>query len=86
MMRERALYRDLPCPAVVLRLAAPLEIAIERDATRRKPGGPDPEAVRRRWSLENLAEFPESRVVCIETTKPLDETARRAVQAIWEAL
>jgi thymidylate kinase len=86
MMRERALYRDLPCPAVVLRLAAPLEIAIERDATRRKPGGPDPEAVRRRWSLENLAEFPESRVVCIDTTKPLDETARRAVQAIWEAL
>jgi hypothetical protein len=62
MKREQALYRDMPRPTVVLQLVAQLDLALERDAQRNKPGGPDPEAIRRRWHLENQIELSDSDV------------------------
>ena len=59
MNRERALYKGLPKPGLLLRLEAPIETTIERDARRLKQGGPDAAAVRRRWELESRPEFPE---------------------------
>lgn len=86
MRLERALYDGLPRARLVLQLAAPLDVAILRDAERVKPGGPNAEAVRRRWELESRAEFGATPVVRLDTGRPLDETVRAAVRAAWEAL
>lgn len=86
MKREQSLYRDMPRPTLVLQLVAHLDLALERDARRNKPGGPDPEAVRRRWHLESQPGFSSSRVARIDASLPLDETVRFAIQAVWEGL
>jgi thymidylate kinase len=86
MSKERALYKGLPKPNLVLRLAAPIETAIERDAGRLKQGGPDAAAVRRRWELENRPRFSATPVIEINTDRPLDETVQTVVRAVWSAL
>jgi thymidylate kinase len=86
MARERALYRDIPRPNLVLRLVAPVETALHRDALRNKAGGPDADAVRRRWELESSADFPGTPVICINTDQPLDDTIRAAIRAVWKVL
>ncbi len=86
MNRERALYKGLPKPGLVLRLTAPIETTIERDAGRLKHGGPDAAAVRRRWELESRPEFSGTPVIQIDTNRPLDETVRTVVRAVWSAL
>ncbi len=86
MERERMIYATLPKPNLVLRLSAPLETAIMRDAERHKPAGPNAEAVRQRWQFESLGEFPGAELVQIDTDGPLDETVRAVVRAVWRAL
>jgi thymidylate kinase len=86
MKRERALYKGLPKPGLVLRLTAPIETTIERDARRLKQGGPDAAAVRRRWELESRPAFSGAPVTQIDTNRPLDETAQTVVGAVWSAL
>ncbi len=86
MNRERALYKGLPHPDVLLRLTAPIETTIERDAHRLKQGGPDAAAVRRRRELENRTEFSGTSEIPIDTNRPLDETIRTVVGAVWAAL
>jgi thymidylate kinase len=86
MNRERALYEGLPKPDLLLRLEAPIETTIERDALRLKQGGPDAAAVRRRWELESRPEPSETQAIRIDTSRPLDETVRTAVGAVWSAL
>jgi hypothetical protein len=86
MNRERALYKGLPKPGLVLRLEAPIETTIERDARRLKQGGPDAAAVRRRWELESRPEPSGTLVIRIDTSRPLDETVRTVVGAVWSAL
>jgi thymidylate kinase len=86
MNRERALYRSLPGPDLLLRLAAPIETTIERDARRLKQGGPDAAAVLRRWELESRPEFSKAPLIQIDTNRPLDETIQTVVGAVWSAL
>ena len=86
MNRERALYKALPKPDLVVRLVAPMDTAIQRDAQRLKPGGPDSEAVQRRWELEVQADFSGTPVIRVDTNRPLDETIRTVVRAVWAAL
>jgi thymidylate kinase len=86
MKRERALYKDLPRPGLLLRLMAPIETTIERDARRLKQGGPDAAAVARRWELESRPEFSGTPTIQIDTDRPLDETVQTVVGAVWSAL
>jgi len=86
MKQERALYKRLPKPGLVLRLEAPIETTIERDARRVKQGGPDAAAVRRRRELESRSEFSGTPVIRIDTSRPLDETVRTVIGAVWSAL
>jgi len=86
MNRERALYKGLPKPGLLLRLEAPIETTIERDARRVKQGGPDAEALRRRWELESRPEFSGTTVIRVDTSRPLDETVQTVVKAVWSAL
>lgn len=86
MKQERALYQGLPRPDLLLCLEAPIETTIERDARRLKKGGPDPAAVRRRWELESRPGPFGGLVIRIDTSRPLDETVRTAIGAVWSAL
>jgi thymidylate kinase len=86
MMRERSLYRALPRPDLVIKLLAPLDISVRRDALRDKEGGPDGDAVRRRWDMENGLEFPGVAVARIATDRPLDDTVASVLTAAWAAL
>lgn len=86
MEQERALYKGLPKPDLLLCLQAPIETTIERDARRLKKGGPDAAAVRRRWELESRPELSGGLAIRIDTSRPLDETVRTVVGAVWSAL
>lgn len=86
MNRERALYQGLPKPGLLLCLEAPIETTIERDARRLKQGGPDATAVRRRWALESRPKPFGGQTIRIDTSRPLDETVRTVVGAVWSAL
>lgn len=86
MEKERSMYRRMPIPRVVLKLGAPLEIALERDRSRVKVGGPDPLAVQRRWNLECKAEYDKSCVCPVDTSGSIDETLRHALDCVWKAL
>jgi thymidylate kinase len=86
MKQGRALYKGLPKPDLLLCLEAPIETTIERDARRLKKGGPDAEAVRRRWELESRPDSSGTPAMRIDTSRPLDETVRTVVRAIWSAL
>jgi thymidylate kinase len=83
MSWERRLYSDMPGPGLVIRLSAPIQTTLRRDAERDKTGGPNPAAVTRRRHRETVAEFPGARVVTIDTDRPLDETASEALLAVW---
>jgi thymidylate kinase len=86
MNTERALYKGLPKPDLIIRLIAPMDLSIERDAHRVKEGGPDSQAIERRWGLESHADFGGLPVVEINTNQPLDETTRNVVATVWAAL
>lgn len=83
MQRERQLYANLPRPGLVIRLSAPIETALRRDLERGKAGGPNPAAVMRRGGGEAIAEYPGARLVTLDTDRPLEETVREAMLAVW---
>ena len=83
---ERKLYSEMPAPDIVLKLEAPIDTALARDASRNKQGGPNADAVRRRWDLESSPDFQGCAVVRIDTTQELAESGRKAAVAVWAAL
>ncbi len=86
MQYEAKSYEDLPRPDLVIRLVAPIETTLQRDATRQKCDGPDPESVLRRHGIETGLEFPGSRVINVNTDLPLEQTIREVLQAAWSGL
>ena len=86
MEHERAFYAGLPQPRLVIRLAAPIETTIRRDAERDKEDGPDSAAVERRRQMETETEFPGARVVTVDTDRPLEETLNTVMRAVWTAI
>ncbi|MCW3796984.1 hypothetical protein OMW55_04085 [Sphingomonas sp. BN140010] len=83
---ERAIYHSLPRPRLVLQLHVPLATALERDRARNKAGGPDPEAIKRRWALESRSEFANSTICSINTEGDLDSTLREVTTCVWQAV
>ena len=69
-----------------VRLAAPIETTIRRDAERDKEDGPDSAAVERRRQMETETEFPGARVVTVDTDRPLEETLNVVMRAVWTAI
>ena len=86
MSQERALCKGLPRPGLLLCLEAPIETTIERDARRLKHDGPDAAAVLRRWELESRPKCSGTPEIGIDTSRPLEETVRTVVRAVWAAL
>ncbi|MDA5094656.1 hypothetical protein O2N63_11225 [Aliiroseovarius sp. KMU-50] len=86
MKLEKRMYQDVPKPDLVLRLQAPIEVALQRDGTRQKTGGPDANSVRRRWSLEQDIHYAGIPVVAINTAQSIEDTSVDAMKAVWGAM
>ena len=86
MERERAIYRSLPRPRLVLKLSVPLETALKRDLARGKRGGPDPSAIQRRWNRESGSEFAKSTICVIDADGDLEDTLRAITTRVWQAI
>ncbi len=77
-------YKEIPTPDLIIYLSAPLEIAVERNATRSKKEPED--YVRRRHATSSNLEFGDAEVFRINTNQPLDQTILAFKKAIWNAL
>ncbi len=86
MRREARLYDDLPKPDLVIRLTAPIQTTLLRDASRSKQDGPDPDSVLRRRNLETMAEFPDVPVLLVNTDAPLEQSIAEVLRAAWQSL
>jgi thymidylate kinase len=85
MKCERALYTGLPQPDLIIRLVAPIETTLRRDAERIKEDGPDPAALKRRWRMETEAKYPGAKVFEVSTEQPLDASLAKVLEAIWSS-
>jgi thymidylate kinase len=86
MRKEQRIYQLLPKPRLVLQLATGVETAIQRDLHRLKPGGPNADAIRRRWALERDAKFEGSTVAVIDAQGDVDATLRTVMRVVWHEL
>jgi thymidylate kinase len=81
---ESQLYRSIPPPDLVVYLSAPLDVTINRNATR---GKKEPEEyVRWRHARSSQLEFGKAPVCRVNTDQPLDQTVLEVKKAIWGAL
>ena len=84
---EERTYGAIPQPDLVLRLDVPLELAVQRNLTRPKPGGPEPtEYLRQRDAKSSELEFAGVPTYPISTDKKVEETVRAVKPILWNAL
>ena len=83
---ENRLYRQIPAPDIVVRLSAPLNVAVDRNEVREKPGKESAEWVTRRHKQFFLPEFPQARVLELDTNRPRGETVQALRRLVWAAL
>src|SRR5438477_6430372 len=84
---EERTYRAIPQPDLVLRLDVPLELAVQRNLTRSKPGGPEPtEYLRQRHAKSSELEFAGVPTYRIRTDTMVEETVRAVKPILWNAL
>ena len=84
---EERTYRTIPQPDLVLRLEVPLELAVQRNLTRVKPGGPEPtEYLRQRHARSSELEFAGVPTYRIRTDALVEETVRAVKPILWSAL
>src|SRR5216110_658044 len=84
---EERTYRAIPQPDFVLRLDIPLELAVQRNLTRIKPGGPEPtEYLRQRHAKSSELEFTGVPTYRIRTDAMVEETMRAVKPILWNAL
>src|SRR5213080_4020771 len=85
-MEERT-YGEIPQPDLVLRLDVPLELAVQRNLTRSKPGGPEPtDYLRQRHARSSELEFSGVPTYRIRTDTLVEETVRAVKSILWNAL
>ena len=84
---EERTYGEIPQPDLVLRLEVPLELAVQRNLTRLKPGGPEPtEYLRQRHAKSSELEFAGVPTYRIRTDAMVEETVRAVKPILWNAL
>ena len=84
---EERVYRAIPLPDLILSLNVPLEVAVQRNLTRAKPGGPEPiEYLRRRHAQCSKLDFPGVPLHRIPTDGSLDDTLRSVKTIVWRTL
>lgn len=85
---ENRLYCQVPPPDVVIQLSAPVELAVERNRSRREDGKErESEAyVRHRHATAVPATFRNAHVIDVVTDRPLPETLRTVQSLLWDLL
>src|SRR5437879_1088983 len=84
---EERTYEEIPQPDLILRLDVPLELAVQRNLTRSKPGGPEPtEYLRQRHAKSSELEFAGVPTYRIRTDAMVEETVRAVKPILWNAL
>ncbi len=84
---EQRIYQSIPAPDLVFLLSVPLDVALQRNATRTKRGGPEPEDyVRKRHALIERWSIPGVPVVSVDTNRSLQETQLVVRRAIWRMI
>jgi len=83
---ERALYSRVPTPDAVIACQVSLELALQRNLTRSKRGGPEPESlVRLRHSQFSNASL-ELEAYRVHTDRPLPETLSTVRRLVWDCI
>ncbi len=84
---EKSLYQQVPPPDIVLRLQVPVEIALERNRQRSKPGDEPDEYIQARHALSSAWQRPDTaRVFDVDTAQTLEQTLLDVKQIVWHAL
>jgi hypothetical protein len=86
MRLEQACYAGLPQPDLVVRLSAPVEVTVQRDATRNKADAPNADTVRWRRDIETSAHFPGVPELVVNTDCPLERTCSEVLEGLWRRL
>jgi thymidylate kinase len=82
---EEKLYASIPRPDLVLFLTVPIEVALQRNATRMKKEGTEPDAyVRSRHALMGKWHIPNTSICRIDTNRPLEETLLTVKRIVWD--
>lgn len=82
--KEAELYATIPVPDLVIRLRAPLDVTLARNAARAKTE--DPDFVRERHAMSEELDFGEVPVHVVDTDRPLADVIDDVKQVIWNAL
>ena len=86
MMRmEAVIYSSIPEPDSVIQLTVPVEVAIERDKLRDKPGEKDEEYVRRRHAMAIKPQFGCS-IETLSTLEDFSETEKKIKNYVWSRM
>jgi len=84
---ENWLYRQVPPPDVLVHVVAPLEVALERNRLRQKPGEGEPdEYIRRVHNTAILPSFLNARLIELNTNQPKAESLKALRRLLWEVL
>jgi hypothetical protein len=85
MRLEARIYENIPSPDLVIRLNVPVDVAVQRDLKRDKPGKKDSNYIRRRHSMTIKPEF-ECTVEDVSTLDDYSKTEVTIRSLVWSAI
>jgi O-antigen/teichoic acid export membrane protein/thymidylate kinase len=83
---ENRLYREIPQPDMILRLSAPVAVAVDRNKERQKAGKESDAYITRRHKNFVAPRFTGVRTIEVDTNKPRTETLHRLRRLVWDLL
>lgn len=85
MQLETKIYSQIPEPDCAIQLTVPVEVAIERDLKRDKPGAKDPEYVRRRHAMAVKPRF-KCDTITVSTLQDFADTEKKIKDYVWSRI
>jgi thymidylate kinase len=83
---ESRLYQAIPNPAIVVRLSAPVDLALDRNRQRDKPGKEGDDFVARRHNDFFMPPFPGAQIVELDTSTSRDSSVQTMRRQLWQEL
>src|SRR5207237_378988 len=80
---EQRLYREIPSPQAVLRLSAPVDVAIHRNRERQKRGKEGDDFVARRHKDFFVPTFAGAPILSLDTSTSQTESVRMLHRLLW---
>ena len=83
---EQRLYRAIPCPNLVVRLSAPVAVALDRNRDRQKAGKEGDAFIARRHKEFFVPDFARTPIFELDTSMSQAQSAQALRQRVWEWL